>query len=160
MYFKAFGSDDPLGRLVEEKHIDYLNKAKWYSVVYYVSRLIAGCSAALLPFFLKHPTIPTMLSMIIVITTVLDITFSPKDRWTLYSKATDLLSIAKAKAVGDYGKFEELLVVLAETESANLRQLINLDDLVNRIEQARGKSGKTGSGLSMVSPDSAPEGPR
>jgi hypothetical protein len=141
MYFKVFDSDSIVGKLIEEKHLDYLNKAKMYSVLYYVLRLTAGLSAALLPFFLGSQSTATALSIIIIISTVLDILISPKDRWALYSKATDLLSIAKAKSVEEFDKFEELLTILAETESANLRQLINLDDLINRIEKAGSRQG-------------------
>jgi hypothetical protein len=64
--------------------------------------------------------------------------FAPKDRWALFSKATDLLSLAKAKAFDgtEYTKYKEALDTLLNTESANLAQVINLNDLVSKIETA------------------------
>jgi hypothetical protein len=131
----------PVGKLVEEKHIEYVEKAKRYAVFYYTTRLLAGLSAAILPFIVGRTGtqgLSTALSIIIIIVTVFDLVFSPKDRWALFSKATDLLTVAKVKALdeAEYAKYKEALDTLLNTESANLAQVINLNDLVSKIETA------------------------
>lgn len=42
-------ANDPVSKMVEEKHQEYLAKAKRYKILYYVTRLTAGLSAGLLP---------------------------------------------------------------------------------------------------------------
>lgn len=127
----------PTEELVEEKHREYLKKAKLYSIIYYAIRLMAGLSAALLPFTIRTSVLwSTIFSVIIVVVTVLDLVFAPKDRWVLYSKSTDLLAVAKIKARGDYEEHKEVLEIITQTETANLQQLINLDDLVSKIDKA------------------------
>jgi hypothetical protein len=119
--------------LVEEKHNEYIRKAKWYSYLYYTTRIAAGLSAALLPFTVRSSVDwSTTFSIIIVVTTVLDLTLSPKDRWITHSKATDLLTIARLKADGNYEKYKEALDIIAQTESANLQRLADLDSLVDK----------------------------
>lgn len=140
MHFKL-DTNSPVGKLVEEKHFEYVEKAKRYAVFYYTTRLLAGLSAAILPFTVGHTnlqSVSTALSVIIVVVTVFDLVFAPKDRWALFSKATDLLSLAKAKALdeAEYTKYKEALDTLLNTESANLAQVINLNDLVSKIETA------------------------
>ena len=119
--------------LIEEKHEEYVKKAKLYSYFYYATRLIAGLSAALLPFTVRSSVQwSTAFSIAIVVTTILDLTFSPKDRWITHSKATDLLTIAKLKAEGKYDKYKEPLDIIAQTESAKLQRLADIDDLVDK----------------------------
>ena len=127
----------PIEELVEKKHSEYLKKAKLFSISYYAIRLMAGLSAALLPFTIRTSVLwSTIFSVVTVMVTVLDLVFAPKDRWVLYSKATDLLAVAKIKARGDYEEHKEALEIITQTETANLQQLINLDDLVSKIDKA------------------------
>jgi len=137
-------ASSPVGKLVEEKHLEYVEKAKRYAAFYYTTRLLAGLSAAILPFTVGHTelqSVSTALSVIIVVVTVFDLVFSPKDRWALFSKATDILSVAKAKTLdeAEYLKYKDALDTLLNTESANLAQVINLNDLVSKIETAHGQ---------------------
>ena len=140
MYLKL-DSSTPLGKLIEEKHLEYVKKAKRYAMLYYSTRLLAGFSAAVLFFTVlstETQTLIRLLSFVIVVITIFDLVFSPKDRWALYSKATDLLTIAKAKSLdeSEYDKYRDALDTLLNTESANLEQVINLNDLVSKIETA------------------------
>lgn len=119
--------------LVAEKHEEYLRKAKWFSYLYYVTRISAGLSAALLPFTVRSSVAwSTAFSIIIVVATVLDLTLSPKDRWITHSRATDLLTIARFKAEGAYEKNKEALEIIAQTEAANLQRLADLNDVVEK----------------------------
>jgi len=127
--FKNSGS---IGELIVDKHHEYYMKAKYYSYLYYVTRLATGFSAAALPFVVgQHPQLATVLSGIIATLTVVDIVYSPKDRWTICSKATDLIVIAIIKLGGDYKKYESLLEPLLATETALYGSLVNLKDLEN-----------------------------
>lgn len=138
-------NNDPVSRMVEEKHQEYLVKAKRYALAYYVTRLSAGLSAGLLPFTLQYvgPTgsllqrLPMALSIVIVVATVFDLVFGPKEKWILYSKATDLLAIAVLKAMGQYERYAESLDLILTTESAALQNIMNLNELVAKIEAAR-----------------------
>jgi hypothetical protein len=127
-------SETVVDRAIEGMHLQYRDNAVLFCWIFWVTRVCAGVSAAVLPFVVHaSSTISTILSLIIVVCTVIDTIWSPKERWTLYSKATDLLSVAKVKKAGDFEGYKELLEVVLQTESAALQQLINLDDLVNKL---------------------------
>jgi hypothetical protein len=126
----AEGADVP-GRLVIAKHNEYFRCAKKYRRLYYATRLCAGLSAGLLPFVVRtSPNTAILLSILIVLATVIDSVFVPKDRWALYSKATDLLAAAQLRASGQYEQWEAALKAIEQTESAALRQLGGIRDLI------------------------------
>lgn len=131
----------PVVGLIERKHAEYIRHAVTFRWVYFATRLAAGLSAALIPFMLgRYDEIATGLSVTVAIATVVDLVFAPKDRWTLYSKASDLLTVAKIRALGHYDDASrELIEVLLSTESAALQQVMNLDEMVRQIEKARTK---------------------
>lgn len=117
------GSDGP-ERLVGLKHDEYFRSAKRYQTVYYMTRICAGLSAGILPFLVRSsPNAAIFFSVLIVVATVADSVFAPKDLWSLYSKATDLLATAQLKRSGRYEKWEADLKIIEETESAALRRL-------------------------------------
>ncbi|MDQ8205385.1 DUF4231 domain-containing protein [Pelagicoccus sp. SDUM812003] len=124
-------------RLIEKKHEDYTKACIRYRNLYYFTRLCAGLSAGILPFVVhSSPNIAIGLSIAVVVATVLDSVFNPKDKWKTFSRATDLLAIARLKASGEYDKYANQLSILAATENAHLEQLVNLDEI---IEQNRGR---------------------
>ena len=128
---------DVVVAILKRKHLDYARKAKLYSRVYYLTRLTVALSAGSLPFVVSHnTTISTALSIIIVFATIIDMVFNPKQRWELYSKTSDLLTVAELKAQGNYEKYKKALDVVVATERSLLEGLINLDDLVNRVQKA------------------------
>lgn len=130
-----------IDRMINDKHHEYLKKARLYSKLYYTTRILAGVSAAILPFIIgKSQTWATILAIIIAVLTVFDSVFSPKDKWVLYSKATDMLSLAMMKARGEYEMNKEIVDVILQTETGNLQQLVGLQELLERVEkQARSK---------------------
>jgi len=144
MYIKL-EPDNPVAKLIENKHQEYRNKAIWHFYTYYALRIIAGLCAVMLLLELmeanpRHGYLK-WLSGAIAIVSVIELIFAPRDRYALYSKATDLLTIAKIKALPDdvYSKYQETLNLLLETESADLQRLISLNDLVSQIDQAHWK---------------------
>src|SRR3712207_5228758 len=94
--------EEPKKGSVEEflwkKYREYARGATIHRVLYYALRLTAGLSAAVLPFVVSsYAGLATGLSVSIIIATTLDTVFNPKDHWALYSKATDLMTIAFLK---------------------------------------------------------------
>ena len=110
--------------LINDKHKEYVTKAIFYSALYYTTRVVAGLSAALLPFIVGHSQLwATILAIVVAVVTVFDSVFAPKDRWALYSKATDLLALATIRAQGTYDKNKDAIDTILQTESANLQTL-------------------------------------
>jgi hypothetical protein len=68
-----------------------------------------------------------------VIYSALDVVFNPKDRWSLYSRAADLLTIARLRGTDGFDSAAEPLGILVKTENARLSQLVNLDELLSSV---------------------------
>lgn len=65
--------------------------------------------------------------------TVLDTVPSPKDRWALFSRASDILALAQIKSKGDYEQHKEAIDAILSTENAALLQVIGLQELLDRV---------------------------
>jgi hypothetical protein len=86
--------------------------------LYYITRLIAGFSAAALPFVVgQHHQLAIVLSGIIAALTVVDIVYNPKDRSAIYSKGADLIVVAIIQSGGNYERFKPLIDTLLNTDS-------------------------------------------
>lgn len=119
--------------LVVAKHNEYFRAAKAYRRLYYATRLGAGLSAGFLPFVVRgSPDTAIFLSILVVVATVVDSVFSPKDRWALYSKATDLLASEQLRASGHHEEWQAALRAIEQTESAALKQLGGIRDLIDQ----------------------------
>lgn len=141
-YTSFTGALNDAERMIEGKHQEYLTKARLYSILYYVTRLVTGLSAALLPFVVgKSQSWASILAVIVAVLTVIDAVFSPKDRWVLFSKATDMVSLAKMKAKGEYETNKEIVDLILQTETGNLQQLVSLQELIEQTKRAA-KSGR------------------
>jgi hypothetical protein len=127
----------PLARqLVSQKHLEYGRAATRYRAVYYCSRIAAGLCAGLLPFVVStQPNVATGLAIAVVAVTVLDLVFSPKDKWQLYSRATDLLAVEIMKQEGSYEQYRRMIDVIVKTETASLQRLISIDEIVSSIQK-------------------------
>ena len=124
------------------KHEEYYRKARNYRRLYYTTRICAGLSAGVLPFFVwgHLPFITSGLALIVVVATVLDSVFLPKDRWARYSKATDLLALAKLKSMGHEEEWREAWRVIEDTELTDLQHLTGMQDLLEHIRLVRSSS--------------------
>jgi len=132
----AGASVSPAEHLIEQKHSEYARAAKLYRILYYVTRSIAGLGAGLLPFVVSKSTgFATGISAAIVVVTIVDMVFGPKERWMLFSKAADLLTIERLRISGEYDKWKRLLDLLIVTENAKLERLIDLEDFKKMIQQ-------------------------
>lgn len=129
-----------IAELVNSKHEEYNAKARRYSVLYYATRLGAGFSAGFVPFVISsHTDVATGLSLVVVVCTVLDMVFSPKERWALFSKASDLLGVAELKFLGSYEKYKDFLDVILGTERGKLERLTDVEELVKKLQSQPGK---------------------
>ncbi len=123
-------------KLIKDKHLEYNRKAGRYACLYYFTRLTAGLSAGVLPFVVRSfPDVAMMLSVTVVIAIVFDFVFNPKDRWALFSQASNLLALAELKARGEYDDYKDLLDIITRTEGSKLSRLTDINDLVKTIEQ-------------------------
>lgn len=123
-------------RIIQHKHDEYTGATKRYRALYYVFRVIAGLSAGLLPFVIaSHPNVATGLSIMIVIITAMDLVFNPKDKWQLYSRATDLLAVETLKREGSYAEYRSLIDIILKTETAALERLVSVDELIKDVRK-------------------------
>lgn len=130
------GGNKIIQELIRQKQKEYLRGAHIHRFLYYFVRLVASLSAGLLPFVVaSSPAIATALSIAIVVATVVDMVFNPKDRWQLYSRATDLLTVEQLKRQGDYPKYEALIAILVSAESAKLERLVDIDELIKKVRE-------------------------
>ncbi len=134
---KPSQSGNAIDRLIYEKHLSYLRLSRWCAGTYYCTRVVAGLSSALLPFVVaSYHQLATALAIAVAVTVALDSIFKPREKWQLYSKATDMLAIAEAKRAGEYEKSKDLLDILMATEAAKLDRLVELKDLIKDTEGA------------------------
>lgn len=125
-------------QLIDEKNREYLRKSYFYRYLYFITRTLAALSSGLLPFVVSNrPTIATILSIVIVVAVVFDSVLDPKGHWQLYSRATDLIAVANLKSLGQYEKYKEQLKILLATEAKKVERLVDLEDLLKRIEETK-----------------------
>ena len=123
--------------LIRQKHDEYAAASRRYRGLYYALRLSAGLSAGFLPFVVSTvPVLATVLSATIVVVTVVDMVFNPKDRWKLFSRTADLLTMERLKRTGEYKGYESLLSLLTSTESAKLESLVTLEEVTKKANEA------------------------
>ena len=131
---KPLEQESLLQNAVRAKHREYTKKARFHRCLYLFTRILAALCAGLLPFTLQSlPTIATVLSVLIVLTIVLDSVIKFKDNWHLYSRATDMLALAQFKSQSDYKKYEEHLNIILATEETPLKRLEDLEELLSKI---------------------------
>ena len=117
-------------KLILQKHDEYCRSAKRFRTVYYVTRIFAVLPGVFLPLAAwTSPITAVVLSVLVTVAVGVDSIFKPKDRWVLYSQATDRLALAQLKATGQYEKWEEALKTIKDTESAALTRLAEIRDL-------------------------------
>ena len=128
--------------LVREKHAAYYRAGIYYKFLYYGTRLVAGLCAGILPFVVSSmPAVATGLSITIVVVTIFDTVFNPKEKWKTMSRATDLLYVAELKRQGKYEEFKEALTVILSAEEQQMLQLLGLDEVIKKAQATPPVSG-------------------
>ena len=121
-------------RTVRLQHLKYMKLARFNSVLYYATRLVAAICSSLLPFFVKtHPDYATGLAIAVVASVSIDSVVRPREQYELYSKATDLMSVAEAKLSGQYEGFREIIHLMMATEGMKLNRLRSLKDVLDDV---------------------------
>jgi hypothetical protein len=125
-------------RLIEQKHAEYTRQTRWYRLLYFTTRLLTALCAVLLPFLITaSPRIATVLSITVAVCIAIDVVFSPKDLWSTYSKATDLLTIARLKQRGEYDEYKDALNVLLDTEAARMQRVKDMSEVLSALDRER-----------------------
>jgi hypothetical protein len=132
---------------IRQKHNEYYLASRRYKILYYATRLVGGLCAGILPFVVyTAPAVATGLAIAIVVVTVCDSVFSPKERWKTNSRASDLLYVADLKKNGKYKEFEEALNIIITTEDEQMLQLLGLVVVMRKANtKAEGQTPKPGS---------------
>lgn len=130
-------SKSKISDLIRQKHKHYATLAKRYCALYYTTRLMVTLAAGLLPFILSNVIFSTTLSVIVVIGSVIDVVFNPKDKWKLFAKATNMITVAGLKNSGEYEKYIDELSILKETEDAHLEQATDIRKLLDEINSIK-----------------------
>ena len=122
--------------LIEAKEKEYTLKADLYYKSYYLTRIVGGLSAGLLPFVIaKYNNIAIGLSITIVVVTVFDTIFNPRSKSILFSKGSDYLTLERLKATGEYVQYKEMFEIIKRTESKELGFLLDLKEVVNKAQE-------------------------
>ena len=122
---------------IRQKHQEYYKAGKRYQFLYYFTRLLGGLCAGILPFVVHSaPAVATGLSVVIVVVTVFDTVFNPKERWKTNSRASDLLFVAQLKKQGRYEELKEALTIILSTEQQQMLQLLGLDEVIHKARSA------------------------
>ncbi|HJZ55435.1 MAG TPA: hypothetical protein VKE74_10775 [Gemmataceae bacterium] len=125
---------DALEELVRVKVREYVQGIRLYKYMYYLIRLTAGLSAAVLPFVIaSQRSVAIGLSLTIVVTTVVDLVLNPKGKWRLYSQATDRLTLEMLRKKGVYEENKGLVEAILNTETALISELLNLKTLLDSV---------------------------
>lgn len=124
-------------------HREYERNSSLFHLLYYATRLIAGLSAAILPFVVRsHPLPATILSVTIIVCVVVDTVFDPKSNYALYNRATCLLALAEAKVANLGDKYNELLAAIVAIETDRTSNLKELQEVLKAIQQQQQPAGQ------------------
>lgn len=129
-------------KLVTTRHASYYNQANAHALFYYILRVTAGLAAGALPFAVVTgcEAFAITLSLVVMVTTVLDLVFNPKDRWLLFSGANRSLTRARLDAEDQYEPNRKVLDIVLATEAGILRHIMNADDLLNQVRRPDDRS--------------------
>ena len=136
------GLGESPGKRIRQKHQEYYDAGVRYRFLYYSTRIIGGLAAGILPFVVyPSPAVATGLSIVIVVMTVVDTVFAPKENWKTNSRASDLLYIADLKKDGKYKEYKEQLDIILSKEDQQMLQLLGLDEVIKKAKNtAQGKA--------------------
>ena len=87
------------------------------------------------PFLIPiNPIAAQITSITVVIALSIDHIFKPKEKWTVYSKATDLIQLQRFKSSGSYTKNKKVIDTIIETESRILDSVPDLNDVLAQVK--------------------------
>jgi len=133
-----FDGKRPVEALVRQKAGEYYTKARWYAAIYYITRVTVALSAATLPFIIPaFPRTATGISIVIALFTAIDIVLKPKELWALYSRASDLVTVALLKQSEGYEESRDAIEILLATEDARMKQVVDIDEITRVLRREK-----------------------
>lgn len=117
---------------IRTRHVHYARLARTYNVMYYSFRILAGISAALLPFFVNsNLAIATGLSVVVAVVTVFDLVFEPAKNRAIYRAASLQLTKARLSRTGEYQLHKEAMKVIEKLENRAVADPVTLDGVIS-----------------------------
>lgn len=132
---------DPIvKKLVDIKQGEYSIKAVFYKRLHYVSLTLGAVLGIVTPFLIpNHPIFAQLSSIAVVAIISFDQIFRPKEKWALYSKATDLLQLQLFKMSGAYELNKEVIETIMNTEAQILSTVPDLNEVLQQVKDSEEK---------------------
>lgn len=126
---------DMVLKLTEIKHNEYTKKAKLFRNLHYFLLVAGAILSVATPFLIPiNPVVAQITSIMVVISLSVDHIFKPKEKWTVYSKATDLIQLQLFKSSGAYTKNKKIIDTILETEARILETVPDLNDVLAQVK--------------------------
>jgi len=123
-------------KLVALKQSEYAKKANTFRMLHYILLSWGAILGILTPILIPAlPYIAQWVSVAVVVVISIDQIFRPKDKWSLYSKATDLIQLQLFKKAGVYEENKELIDTIINTELEILTTVPGLNDALRKIAE-------------------------
>lgn len=127
--------DPAVRRLVEIKQGEYANKASIFKLAHYSSLSLGAALGIVTPFLIpNYPVMAQVTSVAVVFVISFDQIFKPKEKWSLYSKATDLLQLQLFKKSGTYEQNKEIIDTIINTEAQILITVPGLNEVLQQVK--------------------------
>lgn len=121
--------------LIRLKQTEYTKQAHIFRVFHYFLMVAAALLSITTPFLIPiQPVIAQITSVIVVLLLSIDQIFKPRERWALYSKATDLIQLQLFKVSGAYDANKEIIDTIITTESQILNTVPALNEVLQQVK--------------------------
>lgn len=126
--------DAEVKQLVALKQGEYAKKARLFNIIHYTSLTLGAGLGIITPFIIpKLPDLAQLTSIAVVALISFDQIYKPKEKWALYSKATDLMQLQIFKKMGVYDKNKDLIDTILSTESQILSTIPGLNEVLKQV---------------------------
>ncbi|MDC8829386.1 hypothetical protein [Alteromonas gilva] len=133
--------DPMVKKLVDIKQSEYSKKAILHKRLHYLFLTLGATLGIATPFLIPNdPTIAQFSSIAVVAIISFDQIFRPKEKWSLYSKATDLLQLQLFKMSGAYESDKEVIETILNTEAQILNTVPDLHEVMQQVKDSREKN--------------------
>ena len=133
--------DPEVRQLVTLKQAEYTKRARQFRLLHYMLLTTAASLSILTPFLIPvAPLVAQVSAIVVALLLATDQIFKPKDRWSLYSKSTDLLQLQLFKVSGRYESNKGLIDTIIETEAQILNTVPDLNEVLQKVAESSGKT--------------------
>lgn len=144
--------------LLLNKQQTYYWRPQYFKFMFYSLRVIVGVGAAMIPFAIFYSTtMALIISAMVSLSTTVDAIFAPKDKWQLYSRASDQLWVLQIRESGQYDQYKDRIEEILRTEGAEVDMINSLQAMLNDIkDRASAAPAVPGTGRLEVTPEMVP----